>query len=283
MDAKKLYKQMEKDFITPAMNDDWFNYMAVVKEYISDNFVKRSMGLVCDFTDRIDKVYTAVFPTPEVMRKILKDDAGNSMLFVHHPAVWDITKAPQVFQQMDADLLKRFKDRKISIYNLHVPLDNYGPYSTSVALANALDISSKKSFGPYNGGMCGVLGKTKFSRVKDLYKRFEDAIGHKASLYNYGPQTIRDGRVAIVAGGGNSIDLLEEIVKSGATTFVTGITALNPHSQDAHEFARKHKINILGGTHYSTEKFACIAMVNYFRKHGLESEFVEGKPGLKDL
>jgi hypothetical protein len=39
----------------------------------------------------------------------------------------------------------------------------------------------------------------------------------------------------------------------------------------------------LGGTHYSTEKFACMAMTKYFEKLGLPSEFIEDAPGLADL
>jgi putative NIF3 family GTP cyclohydrolase 1 type 2 len=72
------------------------------------------------------------------MQKILDDKAEDAMLFVHHPSIWDITKAPEVFQQMDKNLLQQFKNKKISIYNLHVPLDNFSEYSTSVSFANAL-------------------------------------------------------------------------------------------------------------------------------------------------
>ena len=42
-------------------------------------------------------------------------------------------------------------------------------------------------------------------------------------------------------------------------------------------------INVLGGTHYSTEKFACISMVDYFKKIGLSSNFIEDKPVMKDM
>lgn len=283
MKADKLYRQMEKDFITPVMDDDWAKYMTEIQEYISDNFIRRSMGLVCDFTERIDKVYTAVFPSNAVMKHILADNVNNAMLFVHHPSIWDIRKAPNVFQQMNTKLLQQFKDRNISIYNLHVPLDNYGIYSTSSTLANALRITQHKPFGPYHGGMCGVFGKTAYTQVSDLKTCFEKALGHKVSLYNYGNNKIVDGRVAIVAGGGNDTDILEEIVKSGINTFVTGITAKSKHSSKAHAFAKKHKINILGGTHYSTEQFACKAMVDYFKKLSLPSEFIKDKPVMEDM
>ncbi len=283
MKAIQLYQQLEKDFITSQMRDDWSQYMDSVADFLSDNFKKRSMGLVCDFTIDINKVYTAVFPSREVMQRILNDGTQDAMLFVHHPSIWDIRKAPEVFQQMDRELLQRFRSKRISIYNLHVPLDDFGEYSTSVTLARALGVNPERSFAFYFGAMCGVFGKTDVVMVQDLRKIFQEAVGHEVSLYNYGDSEIKDGVIAIIAGGGNDIDMLEEVAKSGINTFVTGITVKNDHSKNAHDFAEKHKINILGGTHYSTERFACISMVDYFQKHGLVSKFIEDKPVMEDI
>lgn len=283
MEAKKLYNHLENDFIKPDMSDDWARYMEEIQDYLSENFKKRSMGLVCDNSKLINKVYTAVFPTNEVMEKILAEGAEDALLFVHHPSIWDITKAPKVFSQMDKKLLKKFQEKRISIYNLHVPLDNFGKYSTSNTLAEALGISELQGFAPYFGAMCGSFGKTKNKTVNELSKEFEKAVGHKTSLYQYGNKTIKNQRVALIAGGGNDIEYLQQIADKGINTFVTGITAKNSHSQKAHDFAKENKINVLGGTHYSTEMFACIAMCDYFKKLGIESEFIPGKPGLEDM
>jgi len=283
MKAVKLYSRLEKDFIRPGLSDDWAQHMNSIQDFLSDNFKKRSMGLVCDFATEINQVYTAVFPSAEVMKRILDSGTHDAMLFVHHPSIWDIRKAPEVFQQMDRKLLQAFRDRKISIYNLHVPLDNYGEYSTSVSLAKALGIKPQKPFAPYFGALCGVFGKTDLATVQDLRKRFRKAAGHEVSLYFYGDKEIKNGLVAVIAGGGNSVDMLEEISKAGVGTFVTGITALNSHSQKAHDFAREHKINILGGTHYSTERFACEKMCDYFKKLKLPSEFIGDKPVMEDM
>jgi putative NIF3 family GTP cyclohydrolase 1 type 2 len=283
MKATKIYQTLEKDFITPEMSDEWAQHMSTVSDFLSDNFKKRSMGVVCDFAKEIEKVYSAVFPSNDVMQKILDDNAQDAMLFVHHPSIWDIRKAPEVFQQMNRDLLKKFKNRRISIYNLHVPLDNFGKYSTSVNLARALGINPEKSFAPYFGALCGVFGRVSLERVQNLRKRFHKAVGHEVSLYNYGDNKIKGKIVAIVAGGGNDIDRLKEIANEEVNTFVTGITIKNDHSKKAHNFAEQNKINILGGTHYSTEKFACMSMVDYFKKMGLYSEFVEDKPIMEDM
>jgi len=283
MEAKELYSKLEEEFIGPELSDDWEKYMTEIQDFISENFKKRSMGLVCDNSKLINKVYTAVFPTEEVMKKILSDGAEDALLFVHHPSIWDLSKEGMPWYQMNKELLEKFKEKRISIYNLHVPLDNYGEYSTSKNLADALWIKSEKPFAPYRGALCGIIGKGQCKTTFELQNEFQNAVGHQVSLYQYGTKIIKGGKVAVIAGGGNDIEHLQQVVDEGVNTFVTGITVKNDYSQKAHDFAKEHKINILGGTHYSTEKFACIAMCDYFKDLGLESEFVEGKPGMEDL
>jgi putative NIF3 family GTP cyclohydrolase 1 type 2 len=283
MKATQLYNQLEEDFITPNLSDEWSKDMNSVAEFLCPNFLKRSMGLVCDFAVEINRVNTAVFPSADVMQKILSDGTQDGMLFIHHPSIWDIRKAPEVFQQMDRALLQKFKGRRISIYNLHVPLDDFGKYSTSVTLAKALGIKPTNTFAPYFGAMVGIFGKSDCATVQDLKNKFQEIVNHRVSLYNYGDDEIKDATVAIVAGGGNDVETLEEISNAGINTFVTGITVKNEFSSKAHIYAEKRRINVLGGTHYSTEKFACMTMVDYFTKIGLPSEFIEDEPVMEDI
>jgi len=125
------------------------------------------------FATEINKVYTAVFPSREVMQRILDDGTQDAMLFVHHPSIWDIRKAPETFQQMDRELLQQFKDKRISIYNLHVPLDSFSEYSTSVTLAKALEIKIEKPFAPYFGALCGVFWKNRFNNNSRFKKKIQ--------------------------------------------------------------------------------------------------------------
>lgn len=281
MKANQLYKQLENDFITPEMSDDWIQYMDAIADFLCAEFKNRSMGLVCDFVTEINKVYTSVFPSTNVMKRILDDGIQDAMLFVHHPSIWDIRKA-SAFQLMDRELLQQFKKQKISIYNLHVPLDNYGKHSTSVTFAKTLSVKPEKAFALYFGAMAGVFGKTDFSTVQVLKSKFEKIVNHRVSLYRYGDSEIKNGTVAIVAGGGLDVTI-EEVAQNNVNVLVTGITAINEHSEKAHKFAEKHRINVIGGTHYSTEKFACMSMVSYFTKIGLLSEFIEDEPVMEDM
>ena len=282
IDALDLYNELEKAFIFPQLEDDWVLETNEIVEFLTPNFQNRSMGLVCDFTNTISRVFTAVFPSDRVIEHILKSEARNALLFVHHPAIWDIRKAPNVFQQMNRTLLAELKNRNIAVYNLHVPLDNFGDYSTSVCFARALKIEPQSPFAPYYGALAGVFGKTEFNTTTELREFFIQQVGHSVSLYNYGEDRIRNNIVAVTAGGGLDEEI-EEIFENGVNTFVTGISTKNEHSKKSHDFAKENKINILGGTHYSTEKFACIEMVKFFSKFDLPSEFLSDEPVLEDM
>jgi putative NIF3 family GTP cyclohydrolase 1 type 2 len=283
MKALELYNRLEKDFIKPGLTDDWARYMVPLNEFLTGNYKTRSMGLVCGLTTEVNKVYTAVFPSNPVMQAVLDKGAKDAMLFVHHPSNWDLAKAPPVFHLMDRALLEEFRRRHISVYNLHVPLDNFSEYSTSATLAKAIGLTELKPFYEYYGSLACVYGKTALKTVTEMRERFAAALGHKVSLYLYGSHEIFNGTVAVAAGGGNIAALHEVLAKDGVNLLVTSVTVDSPHTRPAHDKAREKKINLLGGTHYSTEKPACQAMCSYFQKLGLPSEFIEGEAGMADL
>jgi len=158
--------------------------MAGVEKYICNNFKQRYMGLLCDFTGEINKVYTAVFPSDNVLTKILNDNVSNAMLFLHHPN---------------------------------------------------------------------------------------------------GESKISGGKVAVAAGGGTDTFVINELIENGIDVLITGVTLNNKYTLSAHELAKENAINLLGGTHYSSEKFACIEMCKYFSGLGLLSAFVEDIPCFDDL
>jgi putative NIF3 family GTP cyclohydrolase 1 type 2 len=280
MDAKELYQKLDKDFELDKCRDEWqMDY----NEFISDNFKKRQMGILLDNSKEINFVYTTVFPSDEVLNKILNSGKQDVLLFTHHPMIWDIRNAPRVFTNINRKLLPKLREKRISIYTLHVPLDKNGEYSTTMNLAKVLRIIPEDEFCEYYGVKVGIVGKTKLDTSEELANKIASIVKHKVKLWKYGTNEIKDHKVALVAGGGNEVEVFREIVERKINIFVTGVTALNNYSREAHEFAKENKINIIGATHYSTEKFACIAMCDYFKKRGLPCEFIEDKPILEDM
>jgi putative NIF3 family GTP cyclohydrolase 1 type 2 len=285
MDAEKIYQKLESDFKLHKCRDDW-SYIDFDSEFISENFRKRYMGILTDNTEQISKIYTAVFPSEKVLQEILERKERNILLFTHHPVDWKIRPGQSPFVDLNSHLLQKLKEDKISIYTLHTPLDRNGEYSTSVNFLKALDMRQTGEFAEYFGYLSGVIGKTDCKNISELAEKFEKTVGHSVKIWNYGTEEIKDGNVAVVAGGGNDPGILSEVAKLGINTFVNGVTFPNKDyepSMLAHKVAEENKINMIGGTHYSTEKFACIKMLDYFKKLGILAEFIEDNPDMGDL
>ena len=284
MRAVDLYNQLEKDFVKPDTKEDWYEDMAGLDEYICDNFKQRSMGLLCDFAQEITKVYTAVFPSDDALMNILADDITDALIFLHHPMDWDLSKDPEkAFYEINTELLVKLKERRISVFNFHYPLDNFGEYGNSKTLAEAIGLKVIKPFADFSGALCGVICETDCKDIYELSEKYSQAVGHETKLYRYGDSTIADNHVAIVAGGGNDANVVREVIENGVNILISGLSVSNSYSLAAHEMENEYKINLLGGTHYSSEKFGCIAMCGYFKKLGLPSVFINGKPCFEDL
>jgi len=288
MRAVDLYNQLERDFVNSEITEDWFEdkscYDASVEAYICDNFMRRSMGLLCDFADEVNRVYTAVFPSDKILTKILEDDVSDAMLFLHHPLIWDLSKDPNIaFYQMNVELLERLKERRVSLFNFHLPLDNFGEYSTSKTLADALGVEIERAFNLHCGALCAVIGKTDCKDVHELNDKIAQIVGHKTKLYQYGDSAIFNNRIGICAGGGNDLGVVNELIENGVNVLVSGVAVNNAYSAAVHQLEKENNVNLLGATHYSSEKYACMAMCRYFEKLGLRAEFIEDIPCLEDL
>jgi len=169
---------------------------------------------------------------------------------------------------------------------MHIPLDSNGDYSTSVSLAKELQLQITGEFCEYLGCKLGVICETAFTKLEDFASHIEKILGHEIKIRRYGNDIIERKTVAVAAGGGCVDFVAEELAALGINTFLTGCTKPIPSfepNMEFHRIAGENKINLVGATHYSTEKFACMAIVKYFAGLGIEAEFIEGAPCMEDL
>jgi len=284
MKAKELYEKIGIDFEIDKLKDDWS--FVEFNEFINPDFKERYIGVMLDNTDKIEKVYTSTFPDTKLLDDILNRNESNILLLSHHAMIYDPTLEGLPFYNIPADHLKKLKERRISFYVLHIPLDKNGTYSTSVNLAKELQLQITGEFCEYLGSKVGVICETDFSKLEDFTLHVKNVIGHEIKVKQYGDETIKRKTVGIAAGGGCIDFVAQELATLGINTFLTGCTKPIPSFEPNMKFyriAKENKINVLGATHYSTEKFACMAMVEYFTGLGIEAEFVEGSPCMDDL
>jgi putative NIF3 family GTP cyclohydrolase 1 type 2 len=286
MIASNLYNKLYLDFNLANMKDDW-GFMNLENNYITSEFKTKYMGLVVDNTKIIQKVYIVTFPDKELLKEIFDRNETDILLFSHHAMGYIASNEGFPFYDIPLEYLSEMRKRRISFYMLHSPLDNYGHYSTSVSFANALKLEIIEPFCQYDENtQAGVICNTSLKSIHELQQLVEKTVGHQTKLYNYGENKIKNGKIAIAAGGGSYPFVAAEIAQKKINCYITGFTRPLPHFEptlEFHNIAKSHAINVIGATHYSTEKFACMAMVNYFLKMGLQAEFLEGKFFLEDL
>lgn len=266
MKAKEIYTRLEEYFIPDQCTD-------VVKN-----------GIQYDNAEEIEKVYTSTFAAESVINGILDRGQENILLFTHHPLPQ--RKAPDYRPgEISQSLMMKMKEHKVSLFSYHIPLDRNGVYSPGNNLAKAMDMRPYEEFYFQNNVFMGILCNSYFASVNEVKERLEKVIGHRAKLYSYGEPSLISGRTAIMAGGASNPDIYEYLTGKGVNTFITGVT--NPQKADwvnkIHEKAKQYRVNLIGGTHCSTEKFACIAMTDFFREMGLEAEFIDEETDLNDL
>ncbi len=284
MDAKKLYQSLDLEFEIDKVNEgEWDSFN--LGDFATESFRKTYKGLVLDNSSEINKVYTAVFPSESVLDYIIASGAEDSLIFTHHPMIWDTSCEGFPFRNIPTKYLEVLEEKNISLYAIHVPLDKNGPYSTTASLARALEIETDREFFDYFGVKVGIIGKTECTSTFELSAKVKETVGHLLKTWVYGSMQITNGKVALVAGGGNYPEIAEELAETDIKTYITGVTMKNPDFEPSlrfHEICEENKINVIAATHYSTEKFACIAIQKFFEDLGLPSEFVEDDPSFED-
>ena len=287
MKRDDLVRELDCYFwIADVRNDDWSDIFEVLypepywRDYVEPGYEGRWNGLMVRGSDKVERVATCVFPTPEIVDG-LDDD---TFLFSEHP----IDDAPgDLFTGLPRETFERMRDRGIGLYHAHGPLDHHPDVSPSRLLAGALGIEEFEEYFPIADGIPGaaaVVGECGLS-VGGIADRLRDVLGPEIPVRVLAGAGREAGRVAIVAGGGAQVDMLEESLARGCTTYVTGNAAspcpvpdVRASVEAFNELAAERGVAVVDGTHYGTEKLPQLAMVEWFRARGLEARFVPGRP-----
>jgi hypothetical protein len=95
----------------------------------------------------------------------------------------------------------------------------------------------------------------------------------------------RAGTVAVVAGGGARVDLLEAALAHGCTTYVTGNAATNSEVARVQERVRAFReladaehVTLVDVTHYGSERPPQLLMRDRLERLGLPARFAENGP-----
>lgn len=295
MELKTLVAKLNQEFDIVHIKDEWqwlFDDLFIEKSFKSFRKPMHHTGLVIKNSDEVNRIYTAFAPSTYVLEQIKKRGVKGSLLVVKHPFDWDGRKIGQGFipiSQRDYDLME---EMGVSLYSLHTPIDknrNDKVVSTAYGFAKIIGLKVEEEFAPEGERnpklLLGLIGKVKDKSFDELVRRLNSTLHYKVKTKKTSDDV---GRVAVVTGGGFVQELMQEAKDKGCKTYITGIITPNSSEYSKTNFpptlvaVEKVGINVIGASHYLTEKWAMEFSVPYFNQF-CRTEFIEDDFALKRL
>ncbi|MFC1735478.1 Nif3-like dinuclear metal center hexameric protein [Candidatus Hydrogenedentota bacterium] len=248
------------------------------RSFVLAGFHEKKTGLMFDFADSVDITYCATFITDEVLVRIFELAKGPSLLFTHHP--FDYHEDERGLGPLSDEMVQELKERHIAVYAIHAPLDVGLNICASRSFAQRLSLREMKPFFPALGGHLGVYGRVTGTKLDEI----ANVVGHATNLdtVDVFDNVGQFGLTAVVAGGGDQVPILKEAESLGCTTYITGTAVhrwgrepIQKGNREFHEGARMAGMNLIGATHYNTEKYAVQDVAALLQQQGFPAMFVE--------
>ena len=179
------------------------------------------------------------------------------------------------------------RERGVSFYHAHAPLDMHGEVSPSLLCARGVGLEHLEEYFPIAEGIPGgaaVIGESALS-LEGLAEALRAFLGREIRVHVLTRPRQEAGRVAVVAGGGADRKILEASLERACQTYVTGNAATNCRldfvQRQVREFralADERGVALIDAMHYGMEKPPQLAMVAWFEQRGLPAEFVPDGP-----
>jgi putative NIF3 family GTP cyclohydrolase 1 type 2 len=208
-------------FIPRAYGATGYNWRAVFERRFTELF----NGLMLRGADEVQTVFCSAFPAAEVLDEFIETGRPGDLLFLHHPLYiesGDPRGEPgRGFLPIDPRHIDAIREKRLSFYSCHAPLDAHPDVGTTAAMVDALGGRPEDAFWPYGSGHAGVICSIAPVARHELITQLLEIFGLPYADVDGGhPASIR--RVAVVAGAGYKVEHMREAEGKGAQAYITG-------------------------------------------------------------
>jgi putative NIF3 family GTP cyclohydrolase 1 type 2 len=283
----ELVAELDAYFRVPEVRgDDWSKAFDFVypepywRAYVVPGWEGRWNGLSVRGAENVERVVTCVFPSDRIVETL----APATFLFAEHPL--DFADEPG-FLPLSLETYEAMRENGISFYNAHAPLDMHPDVSPSRLCAEGAGLEALEAYFPICEGIPGgaaIIGQSRLS-VDGLADALRSYLGPEIKVHVLTRPRAEAGRVAMVAGGGAMVELLEASLQRGCQTYVTGNAATACRLAFVQEQVRAFReradaagVTLIDAMHYGMEKPPQLAMVEWFRARGLAAAFEPDGP-----
>jgi putative NIF3 family GTP cyclohydrolase 1 type 2 len=283
----ELVGELDRYFRIPEVeNDDWSPAFEAVydeaywRAYVEPGYEGKWNGLMVRGEGEVDRVATCVFPSDRIASSL----EPGTFLFSEHPL--DFADEPG-FLPLSRETFETLKQRACGFFHAHAPLDMHPEVSPSRLCAQGVGLEALEEYYPIADGIPGgaaIIGDTGLS-LEGVAEAFRAYLGPEIKVHVITRPRYEAGRVAVVAGGGADVDILQASIERGCKTYVTGNAATNcrldwvqEKVRAFRELAEEADVALIDAMHYGMEKPPQLEMVSWFRRLGLPAEFVPDGP-----
>ena len=287
MKLDELVGELDRYFrVREVENDDWAPAFEAVydapywREYVEPGYEGKWNGLIVRGKGEVERVVTCVFPSDRIVAGL----EPGTLLFSEHPL--DFADEPG-FLPLSRESFETLKARTCGFFHAHAPLDMHPEVSPSRLCAEGVGLEALEEYYPIADGIPGgaaIIGDTALS-IEGLAEAFRVFLGPEIKVHVITRPRYEAGRVAVVAGGGADVDVLQASIDRGCQTYVTGNAATNcridwvqEKVREFRELAEQTDVALIDAMHYGMEKPPQLRMVSWFRRLGLPAEFVPDGP-----
>ncbi len=224
MKLAELVAELDAYFRVPDVRgDDWSETMTRVypepywREYAEPGWEERWNGLAVRGAGEVERAATCVFPSDRIVASLEPE----TFLFTEHPV--DFADEPG-FLPLSHETYETMRERGVSLYNVHAPLDMHPEMSPSRLCAEGVRLEGLEEYFPICEGIPGgaaVIGESPLG-VEGLADALRSYLGAEIKVHVLTRPRNEAGRVAVVAGGGAVVEMLEASLERGCQTYVTG-------------------------------------------------------------
>jgi putative NIF3 family GTP cyclohydrolase 1 type 2 len=283
----ELVSELDAYFRVPDVRgDDWSRLFEQVypdpywREYVVPGWEGRWNGLSIRGAEEVTNAATCVFPSDRIVEGL----GPGTFLFAEHPL--DFADEPG-FLPLSRDAFDAMRTKGISFYNVHAPLDMHPDVSPSRLCAGGVGLDGLVEYFPICEGIDGgaaILGESRLS-VDGLADALRAYLGPEIKVHVLTRARSEAGRVAMIAGGGAQVEILEASLELGCDTYVTGnaattcvIEAVQEEVAVFRQRADEAGVTLIDAMHYGMEKPPQLAMARWFERRGLPARFVADGP-----
>ena len=252
------------------------------REIFEAGFCQKYNGLMLNAGEDVNHVFCSAFATPDVLKNMLNTGITDALLFLHHPL--DMEVCGVGFLPIPWSVIIQLKERRISVYSCHAPLDCHDDIGTNAAIVRALNVSVEKSCIEYGIGYAGRIGTTEQEQTPPLLKKIREIFG-VSRLEVGGCFNAEVKRIAIVAGGGDELEYLKQAYDNTCDMYLSGewyprytpeddkgkqrVARMN---EEILEFSRDTRMILVGVSHAASEYLVMkTQMRKYFEDKGLRT------------